>query len=42
MAHDDPYLWLEEIHGEKASHWINQQNSHSTTFLESVNNVYRS
>ena len=27
MHDDDPYLWLEDIHGEKALAWVEQQNA---------------
>ncbi len=32
----DPYLWLEEIKGEKALKWVKKQNKESTAELESV------
>jgi prolyl oligopeptidase len=31
---DDPFLWLEEVQGEKAISWVKQQNAISTTELE--------
>jgi prolyl oligopeptidase len=31
---DDPYLWLEDIHGAKALEWVKQQNAKSTAVLE--------
>ncbi len=35
MAHDDPYLWLEEVEGEKALAWVRSQNERSLGELES-------
>jgi prolyl oligopeptidase len=32
----DPYLWLEEIEGEKALAWVKEQNQRSTPELEAV------
>jgi prolyl oligopeptidase len=34
--HPDPYLWLEEIDGERAMEWVKARNSHSTELLEEV------
>ena len=31
---DDPYLWLEEVIGQKALDWVRQQNSVSTNELQ--------
>lgn len=31
---DDPYLWLEEIHGERAMEWVNAHNEHSLGVLQ--------
>lgn len=31
---EDPFLWLEEVQGEKAISWVKQQNAISTTELE--------
>src|SRR6185436_8078732 len=31
---DDPYLWLEDVTGEKALDWVKQQNAVSTRELE--------
>jgi len=31
----DPYLWLEDIHGEKALDWVKQQNTRSLAILKS-------
>jgi len=31
---DDPYLWLEDVTGEKALDWVRQQNASSTKELE--------
>lgn len=38
MAHadDDPYLWLEDVEGEKALAWVEQQNQHSLEYLEAL------
>ncbi|MCB0385645.1 MAG: S9 family peptidase, partial [Bdellovibrionales bacterium] len=33
----DPYLWLEEIEGEKALSWVREQNGHSLSHLEKDN-----
>jgi prolyl oligopeptidase len=33
---EDPYFWLEDIHGEKSMAWVNKQNKASTARLESV------
>jgi prolyl oligopeptidase len=30
---DDPYLWLEEVHGAAALTWVGQQNAHATETL---------
>ncbi|WP_398483893.1 prolyl oligopeptidase family protein [Tardiphaga sp.] len=32
-GHDDPYLWLEEIEGEKAVGWVEAQNKRTDDFL---------
>ncbi|HEV2229002.1 MAG TPA: prolyl oligopeptidase family serine peptidase [Steroidobacteraceae bacterium] len=32
---DDPYLWLEEVHGAKALEWVKAQNAKSTAVLQS-------
>lgn len=32
-GHDDPYLWLEEIDGEKAVAWVDAQNTRTDGFL---------
>ncbi len=34
MAEDDPFLWLEEIEGEKALEWAREQNERSEDFLK--------
>ncbi len=34
VADDDPYLWLEEVEGEKALEWVEEQNKHSLGVLE--------
>jgi len=31
---DDPYLWLEDIHGAKALEWVKAQNAKSTAILQ--------
>ncbi|HWW32283.1 MAG TPA: prolyl oligopeptidase family serine peptidase [Steroidobacteraceae bacterium] len=31
---DDPYLWLEEVHGAKALEWVKTQNAKSTAVLQ--------
>lgn len=31
---DDPYLWLEEVEGDKALEWVKQQNDESLKFLK--------
>jgi prolyl oligopeptidase len=36
MAADDPYLWLEEVSGDKALAWVREQNAVSTRELEAV------
>ncbi len=33
-AADDPYLWLEDAHGEKAMAWVQAENAKSTAVLE--------
>jgi prolyl oligopeptidase len=33
---DDPYLWLEDVTGEKALDWVRQQNAVSTRELEAI------
>jgi len=30
----DPYLWLEEVHGERAMAWVNAENAKTTAILE--------
>ncbi len=34
-AHDDPYLWLEEVEGEEALAWVRAQNERSLKSLKS-------
>ncbi len=34
-ADDDPYLWLSDIHGEKALAWVKEQNAKSEALLKS-------
>ena len=36
FADDDPFLWLEEVQGEKALAWVKEQNLKSTGELEAV------
>jgi prolyl oligopeptidase len=36
LADDDPFLWLEDIEGEKAMAWVEAQNRRSTDILEAV------
>ena len=31
---DDPYLWLEDIHGAKPLAWVNEQNAKSRAVLQ--------
>jgi len=31
---DDPYLWLEDVHGAKALAWVKAQNAKSTAVLQ--------
>jgi prolyl oligopeptidase len=31
---DDPYLWLEDVHGAKALEWVKAQNAKSTAILQ--------
>jgi len=35
MADEDPFLWLEEVEGEKALEWAEEQNSRSIDYLKS-------
>ena len=35
-ADDDPYLWLEDVEGEKALAWVEEQNQHSLEYLEAL------
>ncbi len=32
--HDDPYLWLEEVHGERALAWVRERNAQTQRLLE--------
>src|SRR5512134_1632994 len=34
-AHDDPYLWLEDVTGDKALAWVKQQNAATQPAIES-------
>ena len=33
LAQDDPYLWLEEIEGERALDWVRDENARSLNQL---------
>ena len=33
-AQDDPYLWLEDVSGEKALEWVKQQNAATQPAIE--------
>ena len=35
-ADDDPYLWLEEVEGEKALKWVKERSAKDTAELEAV------
>ncbi|MGB5336237.1 MAG: hypothetical protein WBN07_11510, partial [Woeseiaceae bacterium] len=35
-AEDDPYLWLEDVEGEKALAWVEEQNKQSLGYLEAL------
>src|SRR5436305_14922579 len=35
VTSNDPYLWLEDVHGEKALAWVNEQNARSRAVLKS-------
>src|SRR5262249_49859514 len=32
---DDPYIWLEDVHGEKSLAWVKEQNAKSLAVLKS-------
>ena len=34
MTSEDPYLWLEEVEGERALAWVREQNQRSLAVLE--------
>lgn len=36
IAQEDPYLWLEEVEGEKALSWVEEQNRQSLGYLEAL------
>ena len=41
---EDPYLWLEEVHGDKALEWVKEQNSMSAKRIEEFplfNSLYK-
>lgn len=33
-SEDDPFLWLEEVEGERALEWVHERNAHSLDILE--------
>ena len=33
---EDPWLWLEEVEGEEALAWVEEQNASSTAYLEAL------
>ncbi len=35
-ADEDPYLWLEDVEGEKALAWVEEQNKTSLGYLEAL------
>jgi len=35
-TNDDPYLWLEEVEGERALAWVEERNKASLGYLESL------
>lgn len=35
-AQEDPYLWLEEVHGERAISWVKDQNAVAQKLIESM------
>jgi prolyl oligopeptidase len=37
-AGDDPYIWLEDVEGEKALEWVEQNNEKSLGYLEALPN----
>ncbi|MCO8122950.1 prolyl oligopeptidase family serine peptidase [Stieleria sp. TO1_6] len=36
VATDDPYLWLEEVEGDKALDWVRKRNGQSTELIQSA------
>ncbi len=36
LQDDDPYIWLEEVEGEKALAWVEEQNAESLGYLEAL------
>lgn len=36
FAHEDPYMWLEEVEGEKALEWVEERNKESLSVLEEL------
>ncbi|MBD3220928.1 prolyl oligopeptidase family serine peptidase, partial [bacterium] len=36
VADDDPYLWLEEVEGEKALEWVEERSAEDTAEIEAV------
>ena len=35
QAQEDPYIWLEDVTGDKPMAWVKEQNAHSQPLLES-------
>ncbi len=31
---EDPFLWLEDVHGEPALVWVRERNAHTRALLE--------
>ena len=36
MTDEDPYIWLEDVEGEEALAWVEEQNKESLGYLESL------
>ena len=34
LAQEDPYLWLEDVNGDKAISWVKEQNAKTQKVLE--------
>ena len=41
IAQEDPYLWLEDVMGDKAIAWVKEQNAKSQKVLEASRNLRR-